>query len=90
MPTDRTNASPAGSSLRIIWGLFGISVVGLAFGAFVLPNMLPAAAGSLPPHYDPGLIQTGDAPGSNIGQWPNLGWMWRRYCCSYRAVVAGS
>src|SRR5262245_34918551 len=61
MPTDRANARPAGSPTRIIWGLFGICLVGLAFGAFVLPNMLPAATGSLPPHIDPGLIQTGDA-----------------------------
>src|SRR5688572_22662153 len=62
MPSDRRNARPAASPLRIVWGLVGISVVGLAFGAFVLPNLLPAAAGSLPPHVDPGLIQTGDAP----------------------------
>jgi len=65
MPSDRRNAHPARSPLGIIWGLIGISVVGLAFGAFVLPNMLPAAAGSLPPHVDPGLIQTGDAPPHN-------------------------
>lgn len=67
MPTDRTNASPARSPMRIIWGLVGISVVGLAFGAFVLPNMLPAATGSLPPHIDPGLIQTADAPPNAAG-----------------------
>src|SRR5437899_10988574 len=65
MTTDRTNRLPARSPLAIIWGLFGISVVGLAFGAFVLPNMLPAATGSLPPHIDPGLTQTGDAPPPN-------------------------
>src|SRR5437879_13882018 len=65
MPTDRTYARPTGSLMRIIWGLVGISVVGLAFGAFVLPNMLPAATGSLPPHIDPGLTQTGDAPPPN-------------------------
>jgi hypothetical protein len=61
MPKDRTNARFARSPLGIVCGLCGICVVGLAFGAFVLPNMLPAATGSLPPHIDPGLIQTGDA-----------------------------
>jgi hypothetical protein len=61
MPKDHTNVRPGRSPLGIIWGLCGICVVGLAFGAFVLPNMLPAATGSLPPHIDPGLIQTGDA-----------------------------
>src|SRR5437773_6391533 len=65
MPTDRTNARPAASPLRIIWGLLAICVVGLAFGAFVLPNMLTAATGSLPPHIDPGLIQTGHAAPAN-------------------------
>jgi Protein of unknown function (DUF1549)/Protein of unknown function (DUF1553) len=72
MPTDRTNARPARSPMRIVWGLVGISVVGLAFGAFVLPNMLPAATGSLPPHIDPGLIQTADSPPPNAAAVPKV------------------
>src|SRR5437667_12284711 len=61
MPTDRPHSASQSSPLAVIWGLFGISIVGLALGAFVLPNVLPASAESIPPHYDPGPIQIGDA-----------------------------
>src|SRR5207244_829494 len=60
MPTDHPKPARPGSPLTFVWGLFGISLVGLALGAFVLPNLLPASAGSIPPYFDPGPIQLGD------------------------------
>jgi hypothetical protein len=60
MPTDPFDRRPSWSPLILIWGLFGVSVTGLALGALVLPNVLQPTQAALPPQTNPGLAVIDD------------------------------